>query len=307
MFNAFANDIAQTFNTPQPIEYGGTGGVTSIGGHDALVTRGGDVASASTVNLDSASGSFIDITGTTTIASVTLGNGKRRLARSVSGFTITVSANLVGNAGQNAIVAAGDLLIFEGYGSGVVRFWVLRSELASSDPWELQPIGVPIPLMTSLAGVTPPPTNKNYRYVKLDAADPYNSGVLTGESVTGSAPLVQATAVVNLVGSPVNGQTIRLINTERRVLRAGTAGAVENDQMQQITGSTVGGWIWGARGTGGSGALIAIDSTISNRASSTGGLVSMDLNFDSAMSPGARVGNETRPKNIGVTYYMRIK
>jgi hypothetical protein len=106
----------------------------------------------------------------------------------------------------------------------------------AGDPWICQPIGVPFPLWTHLAGVTAPPTdNANYRYIKLTASDSYNTGVLTGESVSGSAPLVQATAAISDAGSALNGQTVRLINTERRVIRAGSSGTVEADAMEAHT------------------------------------------------------------------------
>ena len=111
--------------------------------------------------------------------------------------------------------------------------------------------------------------------------------------------------------SPVNGLTINLINTERRFLRAGSAGAVQNDAMQQITGAfetrsldTGSPIFYNQAGaltvadSGVSGASVGGDSNTRNRQRTT---------FDSANSPDARTDTETRSKNIGVTYYMRIK
>lgn len=180
------------------------------------------------------------------------------------------------------------------------------------DPWAQQPVGVPIPLLDSLVGVSNPPTNLNYRYIKLTASDSYNTGVLTSESVSGSAPLVVATAVISLSGSPINGETVNLINTERRFLRAGSSGTVENDQMQQITGAA--------------NALLHASSTVPLIGSVTGAIglraayganyisgqaagptIQDGIDFNSANSPNARTGTETRSKNIGVTYFMRIK
>lgn len=174
-----------------------------------------------------------------------------------------------------------------------------------SDPWFYQPIGVPVPVLDNLAGVAAPPTNKSYRYVKLTASDAYNTGILTSQSVTGTAPLVVATAVVSLAGSPINGLTINLINTERRFLRGGSAGTVENDQMQQITGSH------GSFAYAGGTPAGAYSASINNPSALTGGSTSnygdSSFTFNSANSPGARTGIETRSKNIGVTYFMRIK
>src|SRR5690606_23096161 len=82
----------------------------------------------------------------------------------------------------------------------------------------------------------PPTDNPNFRFIKLTAGDAYNTGVLTAESVTGTAPLVQATAQISLAGSPVNGATVHLINTERSGLRAGDSGTFQQDALQNITG-----------------------------------------------------------------------
>lgn len=186
-----------------------------------------------------------------------------------------------------------------------------RTAIGADDPWSQQPIGVPIPLLDSLTGTSAPPTDQGYRYIKLTASDSYNTGVLTSESVSGSAPLVVATAVISLAGSPINGQTVNLINTERRFLRAGSAGTVENDQMQQITGgvgvnlhaSTVAPMLIAQTGAFSIGPAVN-----SNQATSAAGSSIADgFTFDSANSPNARAGTETRGKNIGVTYFMRIK
>mgnify|MGYP001086013760 CR=1 FL=1 len=183
-----------------------------------------------------------------------------------------------------------------------------------SDAWAMQPIGVPIPLMDNLAGVAAPPKDKAYRYVLLTAGEAgsgkYNNGILTSESVTGTAPLVVATAVISLAGSPVNGSTINLINTERRFLRAGSAGSVQNDAMQQITGAfdlrvTNNGANITSLHTGALSSGTGTDNA-TVQATSTGPTDTRIL-FDSANSPSARTDTETRSKNIGVTYYMRIK
>lgn len=170
-----------------------------------------------------------------------------------------------------------------------------------TDAWALQPIGVPIPIQTHLAGVVAPPTdNPNYRYIKLTASDSYNTGVLTSESVSGSAPLVQATAVINLSGSPINGQTVRLINTERRFLRPGSSGTVEADAMQNITAG-LGGVAPYAGTVSGAGQV-----TGSNLTALAGGSTAaiQAVNFDASRV--ARTANENRVKSLGVDYLMRI-
>src|SRR5690606_2518045 len=99
------------------------------------------------------------------------------------------------------------------------------------------PIGVPLPIWTHITGVDEPPTdNPAFRFIKLTASDSYNDGVLTSESVSGSAPLINATAVIDYSNSPLHGRTVRLINTERRVLRAGESGLPQDDALQNIVG-----------------------------------------------------------------------
>lgn len=169
--------------------------------------------------------------------------------------------------------------------------------------WASQPIGVPVPMLDNLVGVAGPPTDKSYRYIKLTASDAYNDGALTGQSVAGTAPLVVATAVIELANSPINGQTVHLINTERRFLRAGAAGSVENDQMQQITGNFNDRF---SNSAAASGALSKGGVSSGNAYSIGGGGSTTNIAFDSALSSNARAGIETRSKNIGVTYFMRI-
>lgn len=162
-----------------------------------------------------------------------------------------------------------------------------------NDPWAMQPIGVPIPVFDHISGVTPPPTDRSYRYIKLTAGETgaggYNEGVLTGESVSGSAPYINATAVVNFAGSPINGQTIPLLNTEGRFLRAGpTSGALQDDTLKSHTHTVVG--------------RIAQDGLSGSAFASApgnGGPTSPVTN--------ATGDTETRPRNIAVPLYMRIK
>ncbi len=180
-----------------------------------------------------------------------------------------------------------------------------------NDPWALQPIGALIAANAGWGAFTSPPTNKGYRYVLLSAGQSgsgqYNNGVLTNESTTGTDPNVTSTARVNLAGSPFNGGTIRLINTERRFLRPGSPGTLEGSQnlshshhvndpghthivnlnplkgpyngVNQDVGPGSGGSNWYNVGT---------------NASATGIWLSADG------------GVESRPRNTGVDFYMRI-
>lgn len=89
--------------------------------------RGSDLASASTLDLDSIDTMFLDITGTTTVTAVTLTDGHSRRARATGAFQITASATLVvnGSTSVNYTTTAGDLLFFEGYSASTVRVWTV--------------------------------------------------------------------------------------------------------------------------------------------------------------------------------------
>ncbi|WP_299453384.1 hypothetical protein [uncultured Pigmentiphaga sp.] len=162
---------------------------------------------------------------------------------------------------------------------------------AAADPWASLPLRVPIPVFDHLGGGAPP-TDKWYRYVKLSAGETgpggYNEGILTNEIVEGTAPLIYASAVINLPASPVHWQAVRLINTERRFLRAGSSGTTQDDAIQNHTHSQIRDNAYGG-GAGG-----PTNFFWGSTSSSTGGVNS------------GRVDNETRPRNVGVTYYMRI-
>jgi hypothetical protein len=88
---------------------------------DALSVRGGDVASAATVNLDAATGSLVDVTGTTAITAITLADGRTRWVRFTGALTLTHGASLVLPGAANIVTAAGDFAMFRGYPGGVVR------------------------------------------------------------------------------------------------------------------------------------------------------------------------------------------
>ena len=182
------------------------------------------------------------------------------------------------------------------------------------------PIGSYVTVQTDLTGAEEPDPNT---HIKLEAGltgvDEYNEGKLNNESVTGSAPLVVATAEIVDAESPLFGQTVHLLETEERFLRAGQAGRVQDDQMQRITGeissidnnaTNVG--LADARGligafSGETPAARAFTSQIGGVERSTQGKTL----FNSASSPDARASStadgETRAKNIGVSVYMRIK
>lgn len=88
---------------------------------DALTIHGADIASAATLNLDSATGDLIDVTGTTTVTAITLAEGRTRTVRFTGILTLTNGASLVLLTGANITTAAGDFMQVRGYAAGVVR------------------------------------------------------------------------------------------------------------------------------------------------------------------------------------------
>ena len=90
-------------------------------GYDTISIHGSDVPSASTIDLDAATGNLIDVTGTTTITAITLADGRMRTVRFTGALTLTNGASLVLPGGQNITTAAGDTAIFRGYAAGVIR------------------------------------------------------------------------------------------------------------------------------------------------------------------------------------------
>lgn len=94
---------------------------------DYFITNG-TLASAATLNLDSVDNLTLEITGTTSVTAVTLAEGHKRIARAAAAFTLTAGASLIVNGSlvTDYTTVAGDILFFQGYGSSVVRVWVLR-------------------------------------------------------------------------------------------------------------------------------------------------------------------------------------
>ncbi len=165
---------------------------------------------------------------------------------------------------------------------------------------DLQWLGTPVG--GYITPLTPPPKDDpRFRYVLCTAGETgsgkYNNGILTGETVTGTAPLVNAVATVSLAGSPFNGMSIHLINTEGRFVGAGASEAFEDDALQNIPGA-----LTGVSATGASGAFTALGAgaaSIVNEANSR-----MNITFDPSRV--ARTSDHTQPRTHRLPHYRRI-
>lgn len=108
--------------TPAVLRTGDTmTGALNMSGAAINEAEGAAVASSATVNLDTATGNFVHITGTTTITAITLAQGAERVVVFDGALTLTNSANLILPRGTNIAVAAGDVAVFRGEGTGVTR------------------------------------------------------------------------------------------------------------------------------------------------------------------------------------------
>lgn len=127
----------QAFNTALPAQAGNAGKFVTTNGTTATWTdtitipwtmsgaafnqaKGADIPSASTVNLQAATGNFVHITGTTQIDAVTLNSGAERTVVFDGILTLKHSANLVLPTAADIVTAAGDTATFRGDGA-VVR------------------------------------------------------------------------------------------------------------------------------------------------------------------------------------------
>ena len=184
-----------------------------------------------------------------------------------------------------------------------------KEQMVDIAPWISTAVGGIQTLMFDTPAIFPPTDSALFRYILLteglDGAGQYNEGILINETIMGSGVERQVTAEINLPDSPLHGQVIHLINSERSHLRPGeTAGVFEQDQMQRITGSV------GVRGGNTGGAPRGVFSSSSTSGDRPNGTLSggsfNPMRFDSANSIDARTGDHTNVKHIQATYYMRI-
>lgn len=187
--------------------------------------------------------------------------------------------------------------------------WDYEHRILDDATTDLQWLGTPVG--GYITPLTPPPTNDpRFRYVLCtageDGAGAYNEGILTGETVTGTAPLIEATAVVDLDGSPLDGLTIHLINTERRFVGAGETEAFEDDSIQEMEGQVGLGATSGLMTSSGALAsgVFGQGELTSDRASAASGAQGRQISFRAGRV--ARVSDHTQPRTHRLVHYRRI-
>lgn len=114
------------------------------------------VASATSIDLDAATGAPIDITGTTNISTIALATGKTRTVRFEGALTLAHGSNLVLPGAANITTAAGDFAMFRGYPAGVVRcvFFSKYSGFPVVEPKRMMDITLYRSTQTALVGPT---------------------------------------------------------------------------------------------------------------------------------------------------------
>lgn len=83
--------------------------------------KGANIASASTIDLDAATGNFVHITGTTQITGMTLAAGRSRTVVFDAATPLKHSSALILPGAADMTATAGDSAVFRGEGSGVTR------------------------------------------------------------------------------------------------------------------------------------------------------------------------------------------
>lgn len=94
---------------------------TTHTGYAQNEVRGADIASAATINLTTATGNFVHVTGTATISAITIPVGADRTVVFDSALVLTNSANLLLPGAANVAVQAGDSVTFRGEAAGVAK------------------------------------------------------------------------------------------------------------------------------------------------------------------------------------------
>lgn len=119
-YNSTIDDVYSILNTVRTIAKGFTGASTAVGAHDNLSTTSGNIASASTTDLATATGWIVNITGTTTITALgTVQSGATRALIFADVLTLTHNAtSLILPGAANITTAAGDVALMVSKGSG---------------------------------------------------------------------------------------------------------------------------------------------------------------------------------------------
>ena len=194
--------------------------IYSWDGTDLILTnprsnsRGADIASASTLNLDTATGDYVTVTGTTTVTGITLQEGREVTVRFAGSLTVTNGANLKNVSGANIISAADDVAVFRGEASGVVR--MVNYSRAS---------GAALVSKEFFPCVIQSPVNGDYRLV-LNTPYGFTISSITTRSVSGTC-----TATFKVNSTALGGTANSVSSTEQTQSHASANVAAIGDDI----------------------------------------------------------------------------
>jgi hypothetical protein len=145
--------------------------------------EGAAIASATTVDLDAATGNMIHITGTTTITGMTLAAGRHRWLVFDGALILTHSANLILPGSANITTVAGDMALVIGEGSGVTRMFLYT--LANGKPL-IEPAEWLVSVGDETTAITVGTAKRTFRAPHALTLDAIPRGSLTAASSSGA-------------------------------------------------------------------------------------------------------------------------
>jgi hypothetical protein len=165
--------------------------------HDEV--RGADIPSTGTINLQTATGNLVHVTGTTAITAVTLNSGAEREVIFDGILTLTNSANLILPTAANITTAVGDAATFRGEPAGAVR--VTKYQPANGRALAVAPLGDHEVVVNNGAGLGS--TNSAIRRFgtlqsSVGTAITYASSATLGDSFTVNETGIYAITYVDL-------------------------------------------------------------------------------------------------------------
>lgn len=181
--------------------------------------EGAAVASATSINLDAATGNFLHITGTTTIATITLAQGALRWCVFDGVLTLTHSANLL-LGGVSFATHAGMVLVFMGEGSGVTR---LIGGMTASGRSIVESVAVTIGVGDQTTAIAAGTNKRRWRSPFAWTVTAIRASLATAQA--SGANLV--TVDVNNAGNSMLSTKVTLDNNETTSTTATTASVID--------------------------------------------------------------------------------
>lgn len=225
-----------------------TTAITSINAAVVDINTGTAIASASTINLNTATGNRVHITGTTAITAVTLTRGPRTV---IFDGVLTLTHNATTNnlpGAANITTAAGDRAIYEGDGTTVYCVNYIKASGTA-----VAPSGGITTTETITGNTTLTAASAGYQYIAM---------TVLGRSIT----LPDATTVT--IGSPKfyldntsGGYPVGIRNSAGTLLMGIAAGGAATVSCQSISSAA---GVWSITGKNLEPGLITIDNTFSS-------------------------------------------